>query len=387
MPHYAVVGLGFGDEGKGHVVDWLASNITNPLVVRFCGGPQAAHQVVLADGTRHIFSHFGSGTLREAPTYWSEFCPMNPIALMNELQDLQRKGYEPTLYIDAKSPVITPYEVEMNANCAEMKTGSCGVGIYRALKREEDHFHLWFEDLFHPGVVAAKMKLFKESDGGAVVTVPSAILDDFFWACREVANSPNVRLAYEMPRYVGGDARSDHAAYFRHTLIFEGAQGLMLDQNYGFFPHVTPSNTGMKNVLELLGEDEVVPRMCLVTRSYQTRHGNGPMSPIIDHNIKPNPVENNHDDGPQGEFRKTLLDLDTLAYAVAKEHCTQRTTPVLYLNHLDSVMSDHRTQRSGVVREHKNEEDFVRAVQNAVGAETVLRSYGPTAEDIKTEGE
>jgi adenylosuccinate synthase len=68
-------------------------------VIRFSGGHQAGHTVV-TDDTRHVFSNFGSGTLRGVPTYWSKFCTVEPIGLLNELDALKIKGYNPILYID-----------------------------------------------------------------------------------------------------------------------------------------------------------------------------------------------------------------------------------------------------------------------------------------------
>src|SRR5690606_12238557 len=105
----AVIGIGFGDEGKGITTDFLCSRSRNPIVVRFSGGHQAGHTVVL-NGVRHVFSNFGSGTLRGAPTYWAKYCTVNPIGIINELDSLIKKGITPKLYIDEKCPITTPYD-------------------------------------------------------------------------------------------------------------------------------------------------------------------------------------------------------------------------------------------------------------------------------------
>jgi adenylosuccinate synthase len=80
----AVLGAGFGDEGKGLVTDWLCRSCAKPLVIRFCGGQQAGHTVA-ANGLRHVFSNFGAGTLRGVPTYFSRFCTIDPVGMINEL--------------------------------------------------------------------------------------------------------------------------------------------------------------------------------------------------------------------------------------------------------------------------------------------------------------
>jgi adenylosuccinate synthase len=362
LGNHAVIGLGFGDEGKGHVVNWLCTRAHNPTVERFCGGPQAAHHVVLADGTDHVFSHFGSGTLLGAATHWSRYCSMNPVALMNELDDLKKKGYDPILYIHNHCPVITPFEITWNqARERETEHGSCGVGIFATVRREARNYHLWFEDLFHPTVLKLKVAQLREyyKDYGSVSMV------DFYAACEEVVRAEKIDgTSYDTP--VG------------RTTIFEGSQGLMLDQNYGFFPHVTPSNTGTANVRSLTGSS---PTVWLVTRAYQTRHGAGPMSMHVVHGIKDNPHERNRDDGPQGEFRKTLLDLDMLRYAVSKDPGIH--DPKLVVTCMDLLDGHYRLIDGGRVYTYTNESQFLTKIAHTVGAAELYASYGPTAEDIK----
>src|SRR5438105_15289899 len=90
------VGLGFGDEGKGATVDYLARKLEADLVVRYCGGSQAGHNVQLPDGRRHTFAQFGAGTLIEAPsrprTYLGPNVIIDPPALLREAQHLSELG-------------------------------------------------------------------------------------------------------------------------------------------------------------------------------------------------------------------------------------------------------------------------------------------------------
>jgi adenylosuccinate synthase len=96
------------------------------------------------------------------------------------------------------------------------------------------------------------------------------------------------------------------------TLVFEGAQGIMLDQDHGFFPHVTYGHTTVKNAMSLLppGQEATIQ---YVTRSYQTRHGDGPMG--NGEALEGLDDTTNHDRGHQGSFRTARLDFDMLAYA------------------------------------------------------------------------
>ena len=90
------VGLGFGDEGKGATVDFLARRLEADLVVRYCGGSQAGHNVQLPDGRRHTFSQFGAGTLARAPdpprTYLGPNVIIDPLALVREARHLAELG-------------------------------------------------------------------------------------------------------------------------------------------------------------------------------------------------------------------------------------------------------------------------------------------------------
>jgi adenylosuccinate synthase len=100
------------------------------------------------------------------------------------------------------------------------------------------------------------------------------------------------------------------------NVIFEGAQGILLDQDFGFFPNVTPSNTTSKNVIEIIGEDDDHLDIYYVTRSYQTRHGNGFMSNETPLLLKNNEKETNRSHEFQGNFRIGKLDIDLLNYSL-----------------------------------------------------------------------
>lgn len=310
IKYQVVLGLGFGDEGKGATVDHLCSQSShNTIVVRFSGGHQAGHTVV-ADGKRHVFSNFGSGSLRGVPTYWSKFCTVDPIALENEHKVLLQKGVKPTIYIDPDCPITTPYEKAANRLCnSTLAHGTCGVGFGKTIEREEKGYHLTFGDLFHDLVLKIKMDCIKEyyyqKLGHEFVVENFKNLSRFYDACKSIKS------------WVGFGSKEMLKSYL--NVIFEGSQGVLLDKDVGFFPHVTRANTTMKNVLELT--DGYIHETYLVTRAYLTRHGNGPMSRsgvdpsefIFDY-----PYETNQTHRYQGEFKKDLLDVSLMDYAMGK---------------------------------------------------------------------
>lgn len=299
-----ILGMGFGDEGKGKVVDYFADS--SSTVVRFNGGPQAGH-TVSADGKTHVFSHFGSGTLKGARTLWSHFCTCDPIAFTREREVLRELGVRPSIMIDELSPVTTPFDIFFNRMDAVNGHGSCGMGFGSTLQREEDHYHLRYMDLFTPTVMMTKLesirkyyehRLGKKLEGRQIDMLLEAFLDSV------------VKMTGEAE---AGDVRKEIRGTEDSELIFEGAQGVMLDQEFGFFPHVTRSYTTSRNANDLHRVEEIV----MVSRVYQTRHGNGPMSsegyPI---NLSNNQGETNVENPYQGAFRTGRLDLDILTYAI-----------------------------------------------------------------------
>jgi adenylosuccinate synthase len=340
MNSKAVIGLGYGDEGKGIITDYLCSHSVNPLVIRFSGGQQAGHTVVL-NGIRHVFSNFGSGTLRGIPSYWAKYCTVEPIGLTNELNSLIKKGIEPMLFIDEKCPITTPYDILSNQRIEENKQhGSCGVGIGTTINREENHYSLLFGDLFYPSVLSIKLNAIKQFYGFK----ESIILDKFYKCVECILNCKNIKSTYHLP--LG----------FKN-FIFEGSQGLLLDQNVGFFPNVTRANTGSKNILDL----GFHPDLYLITRAYQTRHGNGPMTnESIPNNIFLDPNETNIFNKYQGNFRRSLLDLDLLLYGINKdEYIRNNENKILVITCLDHINDEYRFTHKGELVYCLNKNEFI----------------------------
>lgn len=387
MTPKAVIGLGFGDEGKGRVVDELCRTSEGvPRVVRFNGGHQAAHHVVLDEHTDHVFAHFGSGTFRGASTYWSAFCPVSPIALLNERAILVVKTHKrdcgpcPRLVIDPRAPLTTPWDRANNRQGVEMTHGSCGVGIHSTLRREEAGYHLWFEDIFHPLIF--KQKLYALGSqyrdySGLYTNDLGREIDRFESDCLE-----------ELPFTSGielGSALHEFETFplvpFPGTqMVYEGAQGLMLDAHFGVMPYVTPSRTGTSNLMEMR---QFELDLYLVTRAYATRHGNGPFVPFEGKlELKPNPWEQNKDDGPQGKFRTGPLSLDHLRYAVKKDTFIRSFIgdSTLVITCVDQLVEGkYIVTDNGKIREFDSVIAMLLAIKAAVGAKRLLfsnRAYG-----------
>ena len=321
MNIYAVIGLQFGDEGKGSFTQHLAILNHNKdkknLIIRFNGGHQAGHTTVY-NITRHVFSSFGSGTLVGEPTFWSKYCTIFPPALFNEYHVLKENGITPKIIFDPLCPVTTPYDVMSNRNTnSKTNHGSVGVGFGATIKRQEDYYKLHYQDLFNRTVTEAKLygiksyyeKIYGEINIDEQIDVWLKCIDALITYGVMTPEKLKVHNEYGLPNY--------------DNIIFEGAQGILLDMDFGFFPNVTRSNTTTKNINDIMFDYgiSIKPydklKVFYMTRCYQTRHGNGFMS---NENLIPNLIntknETNLDTSYQGRFRKSILDLDLIKYAI-----------------------------------------------------------------------
>lgn len=365
----AVIGLGFGDEGKGLVTDYLCSLASHPLVVRFSGGQQAGHTVVL-DGKRHVFSNFGAGTLRGATTFWSKTCTFDPVGVMNELEVLKSLGCTPLLIIHPDSPVTTPFDKYQDQNSPLCrKHGTCGVGVGQTWQREADHYHIRVRDLLSPTALEIKLKQLKNHYYKKDVNC-----DIFLEDVKSIRE--------DLSKFDGYfDMRSHWSEVQDGNIIFEGSQGVLLDQRDGFFPNVTRSNVGLNGL-----EGVFLNGLVFVTRAYQTRHGNGPMTGTeIPIDLKEDKKETNQTNQYQGEFRKSILDLDLLSYAIDSQKKYQKSATevaILAITCLDHL-NEYKFLSEGKVVEFSNEDNFIKAIADILRIETILMSHSPESKHIE----
>jgi adenylosuccinate synthase len=292
MKTAAVLGMNYGDEGKGHIVNFLSSAET--LVVRFNGGGQAAHAVNLADGRSHIFHHFGSGSLKGARTLLASHFILNPVIFVKELEQLHSLGAPiREVLIDPRCRVTTPYDMLVNEFITKTHgiTNTCGVGINETVERSMfKQLRITARDLVNR-TEDELMKTLMRIEGEYLPWRLDQIKlsrDDFKTFALEKANiaalpSLFIRGAKWMIEHsaVWEDCTVIDRYHAKHpdcNLVFEGGQGMLLDQSRDL-EHGTRSSTGMKNVNELLKRlrTPVELTVYLVTRAYLTRHGAGKM--------------------------------------------------------------------------------------------------------------
>lgn len=299
-----IIGKNFGDEGKGVAVHGKCKN-KNAVVVRHNGGAQAGHTVF--DGIfHHVFHQLGSGTYAGAATFWNSTFLPDLFKLDEEFNSywdaLEKAGvgskYKPVLYAHPDCAPTIIYDVLLNSLVETLRSGkkhgSCGMGIYEAVCRtRNDAYSIRMRDFLNEDSDAIAKKLFVireeyvrkrlkeiEAEYGEICNKPEAkqwieLIDDDN-VIRNVAET----MYANFHQFVTVEKWETIAAKYE-TVVFENSQGLMLDMdNRAYFPHLTPSHTGMFNVVNMMQalecKDSAIPlEINYVTRTYVTRHGAG----------------------------------------------------------------------------------------------------------------
>lgn len=318
QPHVIVCGLGFGDEGKGSVTDYLCSTGHYRTIVRYSGGANAGHNVVLPySGRHHTFSQFGSGTLRPGiQTHLSRFMMVDPLALAAEyehLRNLHASDALDRITIDAGALLITPWHRTANQirerQRGSEKHGSCGVGIGEtmnyALAHPDDAPRAG--DCLYPSLLQMKLLLLHNHFIGEFG--PSAC----------PSTSPSVAEVVRTYLDFAAAVKIVPGSHLQNILdngpvVFEGSQGILLDENYGFPPYNTWSTCTFKNAQTLLEETGHEGYRLGVIRTYMTRHGAGP---LVTEDPDLSIAEPHNVDGPwQGPFRLGHFDAVAVRYAL-----------------------------------------------------------------------
>lgn len=330
----AVIGANFGDEGKGLITDYLCANQSRSLVIRFNGGAQAGHTVLTPQGTRHVFHHIGSGALAGADTYLSRFFIVNPLLWKDEFETL--KGKTQKVFIHPDALLSTPWDMLFNRALEKQRGtnrhGSCGVGIWETVLRSNSFYRTTARNLLRPHLMVNVKDYFvqRAKDLGVdLCTIwewsSPKLVRDFVAACHHMMNHC-VFADGTLVKHVGYE-----------NVVFEGAQGLLLDQDHSYSPYVSGSKTGLDNVKTLceemsLGNDV---EAIYVTRSYLTRHGPGPF-PTEDKDIRFADKTNNQNEW-QGSLRFGHLNVHELCDRIRTDTDKMNVKPAIAITCLDQL--------------------------------------------------
>ncbi|MET8832349.1 adenylosuccinate synthetase [Micromonospora sp. NPDC004540] len=403
MNHVMVVDLGYGDAGKGTVVDWLCASRPVHTVVRFNGGAQAAHNVVLRDGRHHTFAQFGAGTFHPGVrTHLSRHVVVDPLALAAEADHLTAVGVPDALdrlTVDGEALLATPYHRAANrareiARGAD-RHGSCGLGVGEAVAYGLAHPDEAprVADCHRPAVLRRRLTALRDRLTAELGPLDAPPVEDCLPAYAGFAD----RVAIVDRGWLAGALRAG-------TCVFEGAQGVLLDEWHGFHPYTTWSTTTFANAEALLAEAGLAgtAQRLGVLRVTTTRHGPGPL--VTEDPALPFTDPRNPTNPWQGRFRFGHFDAVAHRYALA----VAGGVDGLALTHLDlagprlricrrydttdrlapgpagdldrqAALTARLLRARPVLDEAPT--DWPEAVAAELGAPVLLASHGPTAED------
>jgi adenylosuccinate synthase len=276
VPATVIVGAQWGDEGKGKIVDLLAQE--SDLVCRYQGGPNAGHTIVVAGETYKI-RQIPSGIIGGKRSAIGAGCVVDPGVLIGELDDLEARGHPTTglLFVSGNAHVIMPWHVALDGarerRLGRLQIGTTRRGIGPAYADKATRIGIRVQDLLDPKILRQKLEL--------------AVAEKNVWLERvyelepfdvEEVVSTHLDLAERLRPYVADTSLLvDGALSNGERVLFEGAQGTLLDLDHGTYPFVTSSSPIAAGAAVSFGIgpnriDEVVG----VAKAYVTRVGEGP---------------------------------------------------------------------------------------------------------------
>jgi adenylosuccinate synthase len=293
-----VIGTQWGDEGKGKIVDWLTDHAKG--VVRFQGGHNAGHTLVIAN-KKTVLHLIPSGILRKDVTcYIGNGVVLSPQALLTELSMLEEVGVDvrSRLKISETCPLILPYHVALDlareAAKGAGKIGTTGRGIGPAYEDKVARRAIRLQDLFYRERFAAKL--------GEVLDYHNFVLKNYFQA--DVVDfqrtlDDTLALAEQIKPMVADVSNLLYEAnQAGDSLLFEGAQGSLLDVDHGTYPFVTSSNTIAGGACTGAGVGPQMLNYVLgITKAYTTRVGSGPFPTELEDEVGQQLAKRGHEFG------------------------------------------------------------------------------------------
>jgi len=278
-----VIGTQWGDEGKGKVVDWLTDHAQG--VVRFQGGHNAGHTLVIG-GKKTVLHLVPSGILRSGVTcYIGNGVVLSPRALIEEIDELVRAGADVAarLRISEACPLILPYhaaiDIARESAKGAAKIGTTGRGIGPAYEDKVARRAIRVRDLLVPERFSAKLEPLLDFHNFVLTKYLGAKPVDFIKTRDEaLALAPRLKpLVVDVSRALYDANRAGK------NLLFEGAQGALLDVDHGTYPYVTSSNCVAGAAAAGAGIGPQMLHYVLgITKAYSTRVGSGPFPTELD---------------------------------------------------------------------------------------------------------
>lgn len=271
MAEYAVIGGQWGDEGKGKIVDWLAENEKVKYVVRFNGGNNAGHTVWVGSD-EYKFHLLPSGILHpEIVNVIGNGVVIDPSVLVGELDSIESRGHKVNLRISESANLIMPYHRVLDG-IEGGKIGTTGRGIGPCYEDKVARRGITVHDLMNDGVFREKLLKNMEMKN----QILTKIYDQKPLSTDEIFDSYSA-LSERFRQYVCDVSLILYEAKCKdENILFEGAQGTMLDVDHGTKPYTTSSNPTIGGIFTGTGIRPNLDTVLGVMKAYTTRVGGGP---------------------------------------------------------------------------------------------------------------
>lgn len=272
-----IIGTQWGDEGKGKIIDWLSESTQG--VVRFQGGHNAGHTLII-NGQKTVLRLIPSGIMHAGlPCFIGNGVVLSPEALFKEIGELESAGVDvrSRLRISEACTLILPYHIAVDQareiKRGAAKIGTTGRGIGPAYEDKVARRALRVQDLFHPEAFAEKLKEVMEFHNFMLTQYLGAPALDY----QTVLNETLAFAEQLRPMVIDVSATLHEIQEKGGRLLFEGAQGTLLDVDHGTYPYVTSSNCVAGAAAAGAGVGPTKLNYILgITKAYCTRVGAGP---------------------------------------------------------------------------------------------------------------
>ena len=298
MNNVVVVGSQWGDEGKGKIVDWLSSEAD--VVVRFQGGHNAGHTLVI-DGVTYKLRLLPSGIVRKNKiSIIGNGVVVDPWALLDEIEEAKFKGVEineNNLIISETATLILPFHREMDEiredSAGKSKIGTTRRGIGPAYEDKVGRRSIRVMDLASKQNLENRLSLVLEHHNAIRKGLGKSIYEKDKLVEDLLKIAPNI-LKYSAPVW----RKIDEFKFENKKILFEGAQGILLDVDHGTYPYVTSSNTVAASAATGSGcGPNSINYVLGITKAYTTRVGEGPFPTELTDDIGNHLGEKGHEFG------------------------------------------------------------------------------------------
>ena len=268
--HKAVIGLQWGDEGKGKIVDYLSEDFD--LVVRYQGGNNAGHTVIV-DNTTYKLNLIPSGVIRGKVCYLGQGVVLDPNHFFNEYDQITKKIDNPKIFLSSNISLILEYHKQLDKINElilknEKKIGTTSKGIGPAYQDKVGRKSIKLYDLKSKSIIEEKLQSLKK--------FYDPILESFDERKINIEKTVQDLLSfYDLIKKLIVDNSFIKKEFINKKILFEGAQGALLDLDHGSYPFVTSSNTVSSNIV-IGSAIQVDYKTVGIFKAYSTRVGNGP---------------------------------------------------------------------------------------------------------------